>query len=94
MPTLVKVCLCRELAGYEWVIRFNYLDNLLPCERTDVWVGRSDLLGKHHTGSHGAPHGHDDLLPLLHLIVSFLLCRKHGAAYAIRCMSRSVHQDC
>lgn len=29
------------------VVRFNYVPNMLPGEKLDVWVGRSDLL--HHS---------------------------------------------
>ena len=38
----------RDIATHPWIIRFNYLDNLLPSERTDLWVGRPDLLNHSH----------------------------------------------
>ena len=40
-----EIYMCRNIAKHDWVVRFNYLDNFLPGERVDVWVGRSDLLG-------------------------------------------------
>ena len=38
----------RSINESSWVIRFNYMDNLLPGEHTDLWVGRTDLLNYSH----------------------------------------------
>ena len=38
----------RSINESSWVIRFNYMDNLLPGEHTDLWVGRTDMLDYSH----------------------------------------------
>jgi hypothetical protein len=38
----------REVSRHDWVLRFNYMDNLMPGEPLDVWVGRTDLLQASH----------------------------------------------
>ena len=46
VPALMRghSCAFRQSNEHDWVVRFNYMENLLERERADLWVGRTDLL--------------------------------------------------